>query len=131
MIAFDTNVLVRLLVEDDAKQAARVRNRVVLLDEDDERAYVSDIVMCELVWVLRSAYGFDRKPIAHALRQLLSAKQLSFDAPDRVARALDAYETGRGDFADYLIREHATTAGCDSVLTFDKRILAEHGFAAP
>lgn len=131
MIAFDTNVLVRLLVADDPKQAGRVRARVARLDEADERAYVSDIVVCELVWVLRTAYGFDREPIAHALRQLFSAKQLSFDAADRLARALDAYEAGAGDFADYLIREHAAAAGCDAVLTFDKKVLADGGFVAP
>lgn len=131
MIAFDTNVLVRLLVADDAKQTARVRARIRRLDAEGERAFVSDVVVCELVWVLRSAYGLDREPIAKALRQLFSAKQLSFTAPDQLARALDAYEIGAGDFSDYLIREHATGAGCDTVLTFDKKVLAEPMFSAP
>lgn len=131
MIAFDTNVLVRLLVADDARQLARVRSRVESLDETGERAYVSDIVVCEIVWVLRAAYGFEREPIATALRQLLSAKQLTFDAPDRLARALDAYARGPGDFSDYLIREHATAAGCDAVATFDKQLHRDAMFTAP
>lgn len=43
-------------------------------------------------------------------------------------RALSAYERGRGDFADYLIREHARGAGCDGVATFDKVLLKEPTF---
>ena len=101
------------------------------LDEDDERAYVSDIVLCELVWVLRSAYGFDRSAIAEAVGQLVLAKQLSFDAPDQLARALAAYQTGSGDFSDYLIREHARAAGCETVITFDKKLVGQEMFAAP
>lgn len=131
MIAFDTNVLVRLLVADDAKQTSRVRARIRELDDADARAYVSDIVVCEIVWVLRGAYGFDRAPIAAAVRQLLAAKQLAFDAPDRLSRALDAYEAGGGDFSDYLIREHSVDHGCDTVMTFDKKLLAETMFVAP
>lgn len=46
-------------------------------------------------------------------------------------RALNAYERGRADFADYLIREHARRAGCDNVATFDKALLKEPGFIAP
>lgn len=131
MIAFDTNVLVRLLVADDARQTSRVRARIRELDDADARAYVSDIVVCELVWVLRSAYGFDRAPIVAALRQLLSARQLAFGAPDQLSRALDAYETGGGDFSDYLIREHSVDHGCDAVMTFDKKLFAETMFVAP
>jgi predicted nucleic-acid-binding protein len=131
MIAFDTNILVRLLVADDARQVARARGRVQWLDDAGERAYVSDIVVCEIVWVLRAAYGFDRATIAEALKQLFSSKQLAFDAPDQLARALGAYAHGPGDFSDYLIREHATVAGCDTVVTFDKQLHDDTMFAAP
>ncbi len=61
----------------------------------------------------------------------MAAKQLHFDTPDNVLRALHAYESGKGDFADYLIREHARVAGCHSVMTFDQRLLKEEMFAAP
>jgi predicted nucleic-acid-binding protein len=131
MNALDTNVLVRYLVADDPKQARRVKAVIERLDDDDERAYVSHIVVCELVWVLRSAYGFDRAAIAGALGQLVLARQLEFDAPDQLARALAAYETGSGDFSDYLIREHARAADCDAVLTFDKALIGDDMFAAP
>jgi predicted nucleic-acid-binding protein len=131
MIAVDTNVLVRFLVGDDPKQSRQARALVDDLDADEARAFVSDIVLCELVWVLASCYRFDRAQIAAVLRQLAAARQLEFASTDNVLRAVSAFESGRGDFADYLIREHARAAGCERVVTFDKGLHADPGFSAP
>ncbi len=131
MISLDTNLLVRILVADDPAQTRRAAGVLDRLDSTAERAHVSEIVLCEVVWVLGSAYGHPRERIATALRSLAAARQLTFDSPDRVIRAISAFERGKGDFADYLIREHARAAGCESVLTFDKVLLREDGFAAP
>lgn len=131
MIALDTNVLVRLLVKDDPVQTAQVVSLFERLDSNGERAHVSEIVACETVWVLRSAYGFGRSTIVGVLEQLLAARQLVFDAPDRLFRAVAAFGTGKGDFSDYLIREEAREAGCGSVATFDRALLADAMFVAP
>jgi predicted nucleic-acid-binding protein len=56
---------------------------------------------------------------------------LIFDSEIRLFQALDAYEHGKGDFADYLIREQAQRAGCKAVYTFDRRLQTEDGFKAP
>ncbi len=130
MIALDTNVLVRYLVEDDARQgalAATLINRVIA---SDASLFVSDIVVCETVWVLSISYRIDRTAIATMLRDLFRARHLRFAAPDQLVRALDAYVAGKGDFADYLLREHARFAECESVATFDKALLREPGFVA-
>jgi predicted nucleic-acid-binding protein len=131
MIALDTNVIVRILVLDDIAQARRAKALVEGLTERDERAYVSDIVLCEVVWVLSRSYGFDRDKTVGALRMLLQAKQLRFESVDNALRALDSFERGKGDFADYLIREHAQDAGCDLVMTFDESLLTDRAFASP
>ena len=131
MIAFDTNVILRYLLRDDRKQAKKVKALVDRLDRDDERAYVPDIVLCEVVWVLGSAYEFDRKQIVAVLQSLIATRQLAFESTDRLLRSIRAYEGGRGDFADYLIREQAKDAGCDSVKTFDKAVLMEEMFDSP
>jgi len=49
----------------------------------------------------------------------------------RARSALDGYEAGKGDFADYLVREHARAADCESVATFDRVLVKERGFVAP
>ena len=128
MIAFDTNVLVRYLIRDDREQAEKVKAVVDSL-EDDERVYISDIVLCEAVWVLQSVYGLARDRIELVLRQLAAARQLAFDSSDRLLRATEAFN--KGDFADYLIREQAKHVGCSSVCTFDKAVLEEEMFSSP
>jgi predicted nucleic-acid-binding protein len=99
--------------------------------DTEEPCYVSDIVLCELVWVLESNYEFRRRQIAPVLERLLRANHLAFSARDRFARALEDYSTGRGDFADYMIREDARSVGCASLITFEKKLIKEPGFVAP
>ena len=131
MISLDTNVLVRILVEDDAAQAKKAMALVKKLDAEGQTAHVADIVVCELVWVLRACYDFSRPQIANALKRLTAARQLAFQHPDHVLRAIHAYEIGRGGFADYMIRESARQAGANLVATFDKKLHKENMFTAP
>ena len=131
MRALDTNVLVRFLVEDDVKQSAAAAALIERAADAGEPLFVSDIVVCELVWVLGSAYRVGRAQLAATLRELLRARSLVFEAADELVRALDGFARGRGDFADYLVREHARAAGCSTVVTFDKVLQKESGFSAP
>lgn len=114
MIAIDTNVLVRLFVGDDARQARRARK---LLEGND--VVVATTVLLEAEWVLRSAYGFDRVQIAGAFRRFLGLPQVALDSPAAVAQALDAYDAGL-DFADAL--HLAATPEADAFFTFDRRL---------
>jgi predicted nucleic-acid-binding protein len=131
MIALDTNILVRLLVKDDDAQTRKAAALIKRIDAEGERARVSMVAVCELVWVLRSCYGFGREAIARTLSALLASRQLAFESPDRLLRALHAFEAGKGDFADYVIREDARAVGCDDVATFDRGLLKEEGFVSP
>jgi predicted nucleic-acid-binding protein len=131
VIALDTNVLVRFLVEDDRAQSAAAAALIEEALSDGEGLFVSDIVVCETVWVLTAAYRVKRPAVIAILRDLLRAKQLVFSAPDSLSRSLDAFAAGRGDFADYLIREHARAAGCEQVATFDRALLTDRDFTEP
>jgi len=130
VIGLDTNVLVRYLVEDDPRQCALATALIDRVVANDETLFVSDVVVCETVWVLSISYRIGRTEIVALLRDLFRARHLEFLATDQLVRALDAYIAGRGDFADYLIREHARAAECESVATFDKVLLKESGFVA-
>lgn len=131
MIALDTNVLVRFLVEDDRRQSAQAAALLERATAGGEVVFVSDVVLCETVWVLTASYQVPRATIIVTLRHLVRARQLSFSSADRLVRALDAFADGPGDFADYLIAEQARDAGCDIVATFDRSLLKEPGFASP
>lgn len=131
MIALDTNVLVRFLVEDDPRQSEEAAGFIERAVVSGEQIFVSDVVVCEMVWVFSIAYRIRRAQIVATLRELLRARHLAFTAPDVLARAIDAFDRGKGDFADYLIREHARAAGCAHVASFDRVLLREETFVAP
>ena len=128
MIGVDTNVLVRFVVDDDALQAKRADALFRRAIAKGERVFISDAVLCELVWVLDAAYRFRRTEIAEALANLIRATGVEIDDSDVVHAALAAFRVGRGDFADYVIRDRALGTGCSSIATFDKRLWSERGF---
>ena len=131
MIALDTNVLARYVVEDDPEQSALATAMIERAFARDERLFLSQIVLCELVWVLSHAYRFQRDEILSVLHQLRRGAQVVIEGSDEVRRAIDAYATERGDFADYLIAERSTANGCSSIATFDRALYSDARFKAP
>lgn len=131
MIALDTNVLVRLLVGDDPEQSRRAAALVRKAVARGETLFVSDVVLCEVAWVLASVFGLAREVVASSLRELLEVDDLAFRDHAAVERAVSAFEAGGGDLADFVIREHARAAGCDAVATFDRALQKLPGFTAP
>lgn len=130
MIALDTNVLVRFLVEDDTPQAERAKALLQRAVDSEDPCYVSDVVLCELVWVLERTYKLRRTEISQGLSRLVHARHLAFSSVESLSRALEAYKSARGGFSDYVIREHARANGCEAVATFEKGLLKEPGFVA-
>ncbi len=63
MIGFDTNVLVRHLVQDDPRQSRKATQVIAKQCTRDDPGFISRIVLCELVWVLESAYGYSKDTI--------------------------------------------------------------------
>lgn len=131
MSASDTNILVRLFANDDPTQAALVAALLADLGSAGERLFVSNIVLCETVWTLARIYHFSRDRIAVVVDDLIASDNFVLESSDDVNAALDAFRAGRGDFADYLIRECARRAGTLPVATFDKAVMQEEGFSGP
>ncbi len=120
MKGLDTNVLVRLLVGDDAAQTKRVANLLQSAERVGERFFVSNLVLLELAWVLDSAYGCTRAEVLEALERLTMMPVLHIDNLDVVHRAIAQGHKGKQDIADLLIGCCAAANGCTAVLTFDK-----------
>jgi predicted nucleic-acid-binding protein len=128
MIALDTNMLVRLVLHDDEAQARTAERLVVKARREQTHLFVADVVWCELVWVLTRRAGLSREDIAAALDQLLRTELIVVSVPSVVERALTAYRNGKGDFADYLVREQARALDAREVVTFDRALKGEDGF---
>jgi predicted nucleic-acid-binding protein len=131
VIALDTNVLLRIFKEDDAEQSACAKSLVERALVESAHLFVTQIAVCEFVWVLASSYRQSRTEIATTLAALLSIPEFEVENHRDVQAALEAYRSGRGDFADYLIRERGRSAGAHAVATFDKPLLKEDGFVHP
>ena len=128
MIALDTNVLLRLVLQDDAAQARAAERLVVRARREQTPLWIADVVLCELVWVLRRRVGLSRADIADALDRIVRTELVVLADAAVVEGALAAYRAGRGDFADYLIREQARAAGAGEVVSFDRSLKGEEGF---
>jgi predicted nucleic-acid-binding protein len=118
MIGLDTNVLVRYIMQDDPKQAAKATKLVESLTST-KPGFVTLVTVVELFWVLSSAFELSRGQIVEAFDGLTRAKQLVVEQRDQVVRALRAYGASSADFPDCLIERTATAAGCAKVMTFD------------
>lgn len=118
MIGLDTNVLVRYIMQDEPKQAAKA-TKLLESFTADAPGFVPLVAVVELCWVLTSCYGADREQVLQVLDVLLRSKQLIVDRADQVVRAMRAYGTGSADFADCLIERVSAAAGCSQTMTFD------------
>ena len=124
-ISADTNVLVRAVVRDDARQA-RAAAKVL------EGATVIAIAvpcLCEFVWVLRRVYGYSAGEISAAIRALVGAGSVEVNRP-AVEAGLAALDAG-GDFADAVIAYEGRRLGGETFVSFDRAavaMLAAQGF---
>lgn len=128
MIAFDTNVLLRLLLNDDPRQARQAQALVDQALSRSDRVLLPDIVLCELEWVLGAVYEVPKSEIVETLRRLLDTEVFAFLDRGAVAGALRDYEAGGGDFSDYLIGASAARAGAATTYTFDRALRRAPGF---
>lgn len=115
MRAVDTNVLVRLLARDDAKQLAAAEAFV------QTGAWISHLVLMEAVWVLDSVYSVKPEQIGKGIEMLLDHTDMVVQDADMVKAALAQYRNHRGlGFSDCLILEVARAAGHIPLGTFDR-----------
>lgn len=129
MIAVDTNVLVRLIVADDPKQAALAQSLIEEAIGEGTTCYVSTPVLCELEWVLVSRYQVPRTEIAAVLQRLLDNSVFTFEDRNVLLQALAAYRHSRAGFADHLIGAKAQAFGATTTWTFDRALRNCSGFS--
>jgi predicted nucleic-acid-binding protein len=122
MRAVETNVLVRLLVRDDLRQA-RAADAFVAAG-----AWVSLIALAEATWVLSAVYERGAAQIAAALEQLMNHKELILQDREVVAAALETFRSRPAlGFTDCLLLEVARKAGNLPLGTFDRNLSKVEG----
>ena len=120
MFGLDTNVVVRLLTNDDPQQRRKAVGFVERLGPDHV-TFVSLVAVIELDWALRSKLGFSRVDTITAISRLLQSRGLAFEHHDLILTALDLVLSKNADFADALIACRSLEVGCQAIKTFDKK----------
>ncbi len=120
MIGLDTNILIRYITQDDKTQAKIASAFIEKNCTIDAPGYISQIVVCEIVWVLKRAYGYDKKIVIDVIERLLKTGELIVENSENIRMALRVYQTGKADFSDYLLAISNSEVGCEYTVTFDK-----------
>ena len=114
-LTIDANVLVRIIVEDNAEEARAARTLVA----DAQSVIVPLVALCETLWVLNSIYKLRRPERVSVVKELLRTRKIVLDRP-AVEAGLAILEAG-GDFADGAIAFDGARLGGETFVTFDRR----------
>ena len=121
MIAVDTNVIVRSLLDDDVEQSAAA-NRLLDGLTTHNPGFVCREVVIELVWVLERVYKLPRATIGAAILEIIASGDLIVENDRAMTQAAYRYMHGGVDFADLMILASANDHGATPLYTFDRKL---------
>lgn len=121
MIGIDTNVLVRYLVRDDEFQFEKARRLIKHEIVAGRQVLVSQLVMLETEWVLRSRYSLSKTKIVSVFSGLLNAMDIQIEDEATIEAAIYVWKESSADFADCLIGAKNRQLSCNATATFDER----------
>lgn len=125
MIAIDTNVLLRYLLQDDPTQS----KQAAALITGDEDALITDVVLVETLWTLKGKrYNLKKESILKVINSLFEEPTIKFEDGQTIWRALNDYKNAtpvksggkkkEADFPDALIINKARFAISNAGLKF-------------
>ncbi len=131
MNALDTNLLVRFLVNDDRKQAHKVKQLFETAERAGEVFMLTTVVALELIWVLSAVYECSRADILRALEQLCMLPIVHFENPTLIQRLISLGRDTTIELPDLLIGLAGQSLGCETTLTFDRKAAQSDLFRLP
>jgi predicted nucleic-acid-binding protein len=123
MIGLDTNVLARIVLEDDAQQAKQALELLQACHEVGETVAVSLSVILELEWVLRSVAKLEKSIVIATFKKILETAPLRIENEVVFEHALYLYggETANADFAECLFLAQYQSMSCRVMASFDEK----------
>lgn len=118
MLGVDSNIVLRLLINDDPIQAEQAKQAV---KNASSPCLIDTTVLSEVVWVLKRGYKFDRENIIKAVEALLQTQNFVFEDNDIIWRTLNDYKDSSADFSDCLIGQRNKQNKCETTITFDRK----------
>ena len=119
MIGVDTNVLVRLFVDDDRRQH---RLAVQFFDKRSatDAAFISTVTIVEFFWVMTRTYKRTSQAVLDLLAGMLESEDAVFEGSDQVRQTIATAQATGADLADLLIARSGEMAGSRTTVTFDQ-----------
>ena len=125
MKALDTNILIRFLTADDLKQYQLVNELFEMAEQNNQTLLISQLVIIEIFWVLKTSFKTPRKDIISALDDILGLEFLFFQSRNTLEQLVKlAPEYPSLDLADLFIALAAKDLGATSIISFDKKAQA-------
>lgn len=128
MITLDTNVLVRILIDDQEATQMRAARK---LAQKAKQVYIPQIVQVELIWVLVRAYGLKKPQVIFILNELYHNAAYILQHEEVFAKALHIFEKHTMDFSDCLIYAVSEEEQTLPLYTFDKKFLVLKNTQSP
>ncbi|WP_102905867.1 MULTISPECIES: type II toxin-antitoxin system VapC family toxin [unclassified Variovorax] len=123
MIGIDTNVLVRYLAQDDAKQSASATRFIETHLSERSPGFISLVVLVELCWVLERLYSATPQEIGETVADLLETPRFHLQQREVVQEAVRLFQdrkSSKAGLADLLVAQLALHAGCSAIVSFDR-----------
>ena len=127
MIGLDTNILLRLWLNDAPAQNRRIDELLAEYGGTPGALLVSDVVLAEALWSLSSAYGHDKPAQLKALLSLLEETAFAFEDRAVITQAVTMFELANCGFSDCLIAARHQSLGCQFTATFERGMRALPG----
>jgi predicted nucleic-acid-binding protein len=126
LTGIDTNILVRYVIQDDPRQSSIASSFLDSLAAENP-GYITLVSLAELCWVFLQRYKLPRTSFTHSVESLLASEEIEIESESIVRQALSLFNQSNADFADCLIAGCSRAAGCDAVVTFDKKAAKSTG----
>lgn len=123
----DTNIILRYLLRDDEEQWRLADQFINSVVDEASSCFINNIVLCELVWVLRSRYKLDREKLIETVEKLLRTDIFVFENQQAAWWAAQQMKHGRADFSDYLILKVNQQRDCIEAASFDTKLKGVKG----
>ncbi len=117
MIAIDTNILTRHIMQDDVQQSPLASDLLENRLTSTHPGLITIVALCEMSWVLKRVYGRNAEDVRIVVQELLDAPNLIVEHTSEVSKALSSTV----EFSDALIHHISCAHGSERTLTFDKK----------
>ena len=116
MCLVDANVILRLILNDNAQMVAHSKEFIV-----DNEVLVRNEVLAEVVYVLTKVYGASRQDVANCMLAVITTENITVESQAIISYAVDLYGSSRLDFVDCLLCAYHVIDR-QQVFTFDKAL---------